>query len=684
VAVFSYARLCTNGAQYAGMLTTAAFTRLFEESVRQTGPKAAWRPQLLVTVRRIAGEWDAGKRRGLLHPGLRSGPEDGDRAAAWLLPPENRRLVSRAFQRLPEPARCVLWHAEVEAEDLAIPAGLLGLAVEDVPAELDRARVLLRQNCLESHRELAPDEECRRYSRLLDVSLRRGGVGVDPDLRQHMADCTHCQFSADQLSQSGGRLAVLLAEGVLGWAARPYLDSRPGRRAGIVEANAGPAVAAVPGLAPHPGTDLHSRTDFHQSTGHQPGTDPFPGIGSHRGTDSYPGIGSSPAPASYPSSGSHQDIAPYSGMSSHQGAGPYPATAPRPATGSRRGAGPRHAARLPARPDASPGESGRRFPRRRRNLALAVLAVSGCVLVPWVLWSGGGEDETLPSAAGGGAASEDPSRPSRVGAGDSQSGTLSGRLRNTASDDCVGIANGKATEGAEVALSTCTSSQRQQWSYENDGLLRSLADPDLCLDSRLAYSVRLGPCEDEKEQAGVRYDFTAEGNLVPLGQSALALAPVSGDEETGLVLKSRDDGPSQRWEFDTSVDSLQFEWITSYTNKDTAEPTRKAGPEPIRTPSSSEPTPSEASPTPRPTTPAPTPSLVCYGYYCAPDGSGGGYGGGGYGGAYGGGGYGGAYGGGGYGGGGYGGAYGGGGYGGGGYGGAYGGGGYGGGGWGGR
>ncbi|MGP4045843.1 ricin-type beta-trefoil lectin domain protein [Streptomyces sp. 2A115] len=646
VAVFSYARLCTNGAQYAGMLTTAAFTRLFGESVRHTGPKAAWRPQLLVTVRRIAGEWDADKRRELLHPELQSGPDGESRAAALLLPPENRRLVTRAFQRLPESTRCVLWHAEVEAEDLAVPAGLLGIAVEDAATELDRARELLRQNCVESHRELAPEETCRRYSRLLDVSIRRGG-SIVPDLRQHLAECTHCQYAADQLNQAGGRLAVLLAEGVLGWAARPYLDSRPGRRARVEQAHAGPIVSAVRGAGPSPDSGLH------------PVTDAFPGA------DLFPGTGPQPVTGSSWGGGPHP------------GPGPRPETDPRLETSSRRRTGPRHAVRLPPHADARPAEPGRRFTRRRRNLALAVLAVSGCVLVPLALWSGGGDDDRLPSAAGTGAASENPDGPSRIDAGDSQPGTLSGRLRNTGTEDCVSIADGKATEGAEVILATCTSSERQQWSHESDGVLRSLADSDLCLDSRIDFSVRLGLCEGAEQREGVRYDFTVEGNLVPLEQPKLALAPASGEEGTGLVLRARDDGPSQRWEFDTSVDSLQMEWITSYTNKDTAERIPAARPEPTRTPPSSEPNPkpSEASPTPWPTAPAPAPNWQCYGSYCwQHDGSGGGTGGSGYGG----GGYGGGYGGGDYGGGGYGGGGYGGGYGGGGYGGGYGGGGYGG------
>src|SRR5687768_6097418 len=95
-AVHSYARLCTSSSQYAGMLTTAAFTRMFGESGRRAGETVAWLPRLLVTVRAVVAEWDVDHRRSQLHPHLHSGSENGDRASARLLPPANRRLVSRA------------------------------------------------------------------------------------------------------------------------------------------------------------------------------------------------------------------------------------------------------------------------------------------------------------------------------------------------------------------------------------------------------------------------------------------------------------------------------------------------------------------------------------------------------------------------------------------------------------
>ncbi|MFJ8487339.1 RICIN domain-containing protein [Streptomyces sp. NPDC094038] len=242
-AAFAYARLCTDGTRGAGMLTTAAFTRLFGESLRQAGPTAAWRPQLLVTVRRIAAEWDNDGRGELLHPELRVGK--GERAAARLLPPANRRLLARAFQRLTPSSRTVLWHTEVESEPLAAPAALLGLDEQDAHVELRRARERMREECVQVHRELAHEDECQRYVRMIDVTFRRGGVDVDRDLQQHLNGCKHCRYTADQLHQFNGGLGTALAEAVLGWGARAYMESRADRTGESAE----PAPTSVGGIA---------------------------------------------------------------------------------------------------------------------------------------------------------------------------------------------------------------------------------------------------------------------------------------------------------------------------------------------------------------------------------------------------------------------------------------------------
>lgn len=409
-AAFAYARLCTDGTPSAGMLTTAAFTRLFGETLRQTGPTSAWRPQLLVTVRRIAAEWDNDHRREHLHPELCS--EGGDRIAARLLPPPDRRLLSGAFQRLPQSARCLLWHVEVEAEPLDIPGGLLGLEAEDARVELERARERLREECLQVHRELAPEQECRRYLRMLDVTYRRGAVDIDPDLNAHLARCRHCRHTADQLAQFNQGIGLALAEAVLGWGARAYVEARAAR-------------ADDPGALPEEvPTPLMAGEPF--------------------------------APA-------------------HAAAGP----------------GPRPGGRAASRRSAH--KAARRAAARRRNLAAAVLTVSGLIVLPLVLWSviGSGDGSTT---ADGGHPSETPGSgkgspaadPSWVGTSTGAQGTLRGRLHNVGSGLCVAIVGKKAVKGAETELADCSTTTVQQWSYETDGRLRSVADPDLCLDSTSA------------------------------------------------------------------------------------------------------------------------------------------------------------------------------------------------------
>ncbi|MFH8933640.1 RICIN domain-containing protein [Streptomyces griseosporeus] len=791
-AAFAYARLCTDSGRAAGMLTTAAFTRLFGEALRQDGPSSAWRPHLLVTVGRIAVEWDADGRRELLHPALRTADDSPQQAAAGrLLPPPHRRTLSQAFQRLPQTARCVLWHAEVEAEPPVVPAGLLGLDEEDVRLELRRARERLRAEVLQVHRESAPEEECRRFLRLLDVTLRRGGTVTDPDLHRHLDRCGPCRYTADQLAQFDGALGFALAEAVLGWAARAYVTARltsalgegdgeappaeasdaavrygatesgrhatgprpdrPSEDAGTppegvgaadawgsaagpvaergggaagVEGSAdgrgaggtadawgpagGPADGTGPGgtadawgpaAGPADGTGAGGTADGwgpasgpadRRGAGDTAGTwrlasDPADGTGaapagSAAGAGAPPGAGSmwrgapwarpAPDPGSLdpasaaraagaapgsppadrapgrrtpdrtpgrrtaeptpgrpgPDSALGRRIADFAAGRRAGDATP-PVTEPRlgprptdpaidappgsrPATptprwraaavaaglrvvervadraAGRSGGGPdsSRGAVAPAAGPAGPagpatGQPGgtrvlsrravqRARAVRRRNLALAVVAVSGLVALPLVLWAAGADDSG--SGGAGAAPSPDPGAdtatdgPSWVGTGGTQRAALVGRLHNSASGLCVDIAGGRAVQGAETRLAACSASVAQQWSYEPDGLLRSVAAPDLCLDSHLGYSVRLAPCVDAAQPGGkdVRYDFTLQGALISRGNQDLALAPAATDGSGALVLKNRADDPAQRWTIDTAAPELRRAAVT--------------------------------------------------------------------------------------------------------------------------
>ncbi|MGX4687962.1 ricin-type beta-trefoil lectin domain protein [Streptomyces sp. JNUCC 63] len=662
-AAFAYARLCTDGPQSAGMLTTAAFTRLFGQSLRQSGPTAAWRPQLLVTVRRIAAEWSADHRQEMLHPDLRTAGGDGDRIGARLLPPSDRRLLSRAFQRLSQAARALLWHAEVEAEPLAAPARLLGIDEEDARVELRRARERLREECLQAHREVAPQQECLLYLRLLDVTYRRDGVDLDPDLRTHLAGCTHCRHTADQLAQFNADLGAALAEGVLGWGARAYRDSRLTPTA--QEDPASPPSAGGEPFVPVGGEPFDSAGSGAPSSGRRPASDasaagpfaadragtpavgePFPAAASGKASGATAG---SPAgtrdrargpvseaepagrravaePGAKPASAGRRGAAKAGPASASVGREVAPDSATEPASagaGVRSRAGGRRVAQKAARRAA-----------RQRNLAIAVAMVSGLVVLPLVLWAvlGSGDGTTATGADGrpsGAPGSGPPSAgPSRVGAAGKT--TLRGRLHNVASGLCVGVVGKKAVEGAETGLTNCSSSHDQQWVYETDGLLRSGAAPGLCLDSRPGYSVRLAPCTGPSGPGAkdIRYDFTLQGTLVPRFDQDLALTPAATDGGGALVLKIRAKSDTQRWAMDTFRPDPQMEVVNWGSDGGSSDRALLAPPTPgpsVSAKQAAPPAPATTAPrtTPQPTVtsagPTPTDSCDAYDRSCSRD-----------------------------------------------------------------
>lgn len=461
-----YAAIClaTRGG-LAHLVTAAAFHHVLD--LVALGESAdALRPRLLVAVRDTVGNWSADPRMATALPDL--GKPAGGRGmrAAKSLTPENRALAERAFRSLPPLAQSLLWHTEVEAESITVPAALLGMDADTATVALEHAREKFREGCVNAHLELAPSKECRFYNRLLDVPIRRGG-GLLPDVRRHLAECRHCRHAAEQLGHVESGLGLLLAEATLGWGARRYVDSRPGRTR-----TAGARAR---------GTGRRSRGRAH-------------GGGRHRLLDRIP------APA-------------------------------------------RRAARLASR---SP-----------RTLLTGV-GIAGVGLLAGVLavglWPDGGDgSEPVASTSASGARGTLPGRDAAsppASSGPSRPGTLGQtRLRNAAADLCLDI-KGSPRSGAGVVLAACSPAWSQQWTYENDGLLRSAADAGLCLDSRAdAGVVILGSCAPATGARGtdVRYDLTVQGELLPRWDETLALAPSAAGPAADLVVKVRDGSDGQRW-----------------------------------------------------------------------------------------------------------------------------------------
>ncbi|MBT2416848.1 ricin-type beta-trefoil lectin domain protein [Streptomyces sp. ISL-22] len=454
--VHAYAVIClASPADVADMVTAAAFHQVLDR-LALGEPAAALRPRLLVAVRETVRQWSADDRIAEVLPDLAKPAGGRGMRTAKSMTPENRKLADRSFQALPGLSRCLLWHTEVEAEPLSVPAGLLGMDTVTASAALEQARDKFREGCVHAHRELAPTKDCRFYNRLLDVPIRRGGALL-PDVQQHLTECRYCRNAAEQLSYFEGGLGVLIAEAVLGWGARRYLDTRPGR-------------------TPSGG----------------PGT---------RGS-------------------------------------------------ARHGAGRRRLlSRVPAQIRRGPGG-----PRSSRTLLTGVgMASAGLIaimLAAGLLSDDDGVDPAA-SATGGGTASQLPPAVSSSPPGTAQlpHAPRQTRLRNADAELCLDI-RGEPKAGAGTELAECSADATQQWSYEKDGLLRSVAEPDLCLDSHAdAGVVILGKCaeDDSKRADDVRYDLTVRGELLPRWDEQLAVAFTTADAGADIVVKVRDGSDAQRW-----------------------------------------------------------------------------------------------------------------------------------------
>jgi hypothetical protein len=458
-ATSEYAVIClATAGSSASMVATAAFRQVLAS--RPTG--GALRPQLLVAVREMVKTWAAEESIAALLPELRKPTGGRGLRAARSGTSERRKLAERAFGALPGASQCLLWHTEVEAEPISVPAGLLGVEEATASAALDQAREQFRAGCVRAHRELAPTPECRHYNRLLDVPMRRGG-SLLPDVQRHLMACRYCRFAAEQLSHFDGGLEVLLAETVLGWGARRYLESRPGR--------------ATP--------------EAHARAARRP-------MGRHR-----------------------------------------------------------------------PVPDGRlAFPRRHPKAALVGVGLTSLALLATVLvtkgWTVGGN--TPDPHVTWGAVSGSSTRPSPVGAPSSDGSAASasaagaagvvqqGVLRSLGSGLCLDVSGGRLETGAAVALAGCSSAGTQQWSYDQDGLLRSLADPGLCLDSdTTAGTVTLAGCLVHAGE--VHYDLTVRGELLLRWSQGPAVAPVRGKAGARVVLTDRDGSAGQRWALESAADT---------------------------------------------------------------------------------------------------------------------------------
>jgi RNA polymerase sigma factor (sigma-70 family) len=222
-------------------LVAEAFAKLFTTLREGGGPDVAFRPYLLTTVRRLFYDSVRRARR----ENLTDDPTVHDPGVPFDDTAERKlehALVARAFTKLPERWRMVLWHTEVEGDPPAAVAPLMGLTPNGVAAMAYRARERLRENYLREHIAAEPTDGCRWAIERLGAHVR-GGLSRRENRRvdEHLSDCARCHLLFVELDEVNSALRLVLVPVLLGIPAAAYLTGGTATAVGTVAGGAGAA-----------------------------------------------------------------------------------------------------------------------------------------------------------------------------------------------------------------------------------------------------------------------------------------------------------------------------------------------------------------------------------------------------------------------------------------------------------
>ncbi len=129
-----------------------------------------------------------------------------------------------------------------------------------------------------------------------------------------------------------------------------------------------------------------------------------------------------------------------------------------------------------------------------------------------------------------------------------------GVLRSLGSGLCLDIPGDRVRSGTAVTMAACSNAGSQQWSYDQDGLLRSLTDPGLCLATdTTARTVTLAGCLVHAGE--VHYDLTVRGEFLLRWSQELAVTPASGKAGSRVVVADRDGSARQQWALESVADA---------------------------------------------------------------------------------------------------------------------------------
>jgi RNA polymerase sigma factor (sigma-70 family) len=238
-------------------LVSGAFEKVLGALLRGNGPTESFRAYLFVTLRRLAAE-DA------RHPA----PEPLDivpetvMAVSGLpgLDDAERRMITEAFEALPDRWQAILWLTAVEGRHPREVARSAGIPANTVSVLAHRARERLREAYLQAHLRAAPVAACEPHRSRLGGYVR-GGLGRRHRRAtgEHLETCPLCRDLVIELTDVNRQLVrsvlplFVLASG--GSIVRPLTASA----AGVTGAAAG-AAGAPAGISAVVGTGTAAAT----------------------------------------------------------------------------------------------------------------------------------------------------------------------------------------------------------------------------------------------------------------------------------------------------------------------------------------------------------------------------------------------------------------------------------------
>ncbi|HEU5157237.1 MAG TPA: sigma-70 family RNA polymerase sigma factor [Streptosporangiaceae bacterium] len=202
------------------------FATILDVLRRGGGPRAGFRPYLIVALRRTAGARASGERtrRERRPPVTPAAVPDPDPYADPVLRGAATNMIARAFLSLPERWRAVLWHSEIEGARPAAVAPLLGLTPNGVAALDYAAREGLRQAYLQLYLAESARRACRPALDKLPAYLRGGLAARDTVVvERHLSGCRDCAAIYTELADVKAVLRAIVGPLLLGAAAAGYL-----------------------------------------------------------------------------------------------------------------------------------------------------------------------------------------------------------------------------------------------------------------------------------------------------------------------------------------------------------------------------------------------------------------------------------------------------------------------------